>query len=82
LVESWRSDMDGILIFAGLFPASVTAFIIESYQTLTADSAETTILMQQITTNSNGTSFTVPALPDFVPATSSLICNALWFISL
>ncbi|KAJ7748402.1 hypothetical protein B0H16DRAFT_1553296 [Mycena metata] len=31
LVESWRSDMEGMLIFAGLFSASLTAFLIESY---------------------------------------------------
>ncbi|KAJ7803056.1 hypothetical protein B0H14DRAFT_1649352 [Mycena olivaceomarginata] len=30
LVESWKSDMEGMLIFAGLFSASLTAFLIES----------------------------------------------------
>ncbi|KAJ7809992.1 hypothetical protein B0H14DRAFT_3480921 [Mycena olivaceomarginata] len=32
LVESWKSDMEGLLIFAGLFSASLTAFLIESYK--------------------------------------------------
>ncbi|KAJ7485883.1 hypothetical protein FB451DRAFT_1392607 [Mycena latifolia] len=35
LVESWKSDMEGMLILAGLFSASFTAFIVESYKTLT-----------------------------------------------
>ncbi|KAJ7902393.1 hypothetical protein B0H13DRAFT_2026280 [Mycena leptocephala] len=35
LLEGWKSDMQGLLIFAGLFSASLTAFIIESYKTLT-----------------------------------------------
>ncbi|KAJ7486990.1 hypothetical protein FB451DRAFT_1228512 [Mycena latifolia] len=34
LVESWKNDMEGMLIFAGLFSASLTAFLIESYKTL------------------------------------------------
>ncbi|KAJ7453760.1 hypothetical protein FB451DRAFT_1050045, partial [Mycena latifolia] len=49
LVESWRSDMDGMLIFhislRGLFSASLTAFIIESYKTLNADSGDTNVLL-------------------------------------
>ncbi|KAJ7084703.1 hypothetical protein C8R44DRAFT_561806, partial [Mycena epipterygia] len=40
LVESWRSNMDSILIFAGLYSASLTAFVIESYKTLTPDSGD------------------------------------------
>ncbi|KAJ7796316.1 hypothetical protein B0H14DRAFT_2258995, partial [Mycena olivaceomarginata] len=43
LVESWKSDMEGMLIFAGLFSASVVAFFIESYKTLTPDSGDTTV---------------------------------------
>ncbi|KAJ7133166.1 hypothetical protein C8R44DRAFT_556160, partial [Mycena epipterygia] len=40
LVESWRRNMEGILIFAGLFSASLTAFLIESYKMLTLDSGD------------------------------------------
>ncbi|KAJ6488248.1 hypothetical protein C8R47DRAFT_1216050 [Mycena vitilis] len=43
LVKSWRGDMDGMLIFTGLFSASLTAFIIESYKTLTPDSVTSVI---------------------------------------
>ncbi|KAK7035019.1 hypothetical protein R3P38DRAFT_3184553 [Favolaschia claudopus] len=35
LVESWKSDMDALLIFAGLFSASLTTFIIEIQNALT-----------------------------------------------
>ncbi|TDL16034.1 hypothetical protein BD410DRAFT_890362 [Rickenella mellea] len=34
LVHNWRDDMDSLLIFAALFSASVTAFVIESYKIL------------------------------------------------
>ncbi|KAJ7268271.1 hypothetical protein C8J57DRAFT_1509472 [Mycena rebaudengoi] len=34
LVNSWRGDMEGILIFAGLFLANLTALVVESYKTL------------------------------------------------
>ncbi|KAJ7082992.1 hypothetical protein C8R44DRAFT_561988, partial [Mycena epipterygia] len=43
LVENWKSDMDGILIFAGLFSAILTAFLIESYKTLSPDQGAITI---------------------------------------
>ncbi|KAJ6600341.1 hypothetical protein DFH09DRAFT_970231 [Mycena vulgaris] len=87
LVESWRSDMDGMLIFAGLFSASLTAFIIESYKTLNSDPGNMTVVLlrqisQQLAASANGSSFTVPATVTFAPPITSLVCNALWFISL
>ncbi|KAJ7668818.1 hypothetical protein DFH06DRAFT_208026 [Mycena polygramma] len=87
LVESWKSDMEGMLIFAGLFSASLTAFLIESYKTLNPDSGGTTVLLlaqisQQLAASANGTTFPVPPSLPFTPPTSSLVCNILWFISL
>ncbi|KAJ7670852.1 hypothetical protein DFH06DRAFT_142693 [Mycena polygramma] len=87
LVESWKSDMEGMLIFAGLFSASLTAFLIESYKTLNPDSGDTTVLLlaqisQQLAASVNGTTFPIPPPVPFTPPTSSLICNILWFISL
>ncbi|KAJ7478606.1 hypothetical protein B0H11DRAFT_1279160 [Mycena galericulata] len=87
LVESWRGDMDGMLIFAGLFSASLTAFIIESYKTLTPDSGDTTAALlaqisKQLAASASGTSFEVPAPAVFVIPVTSVICNTLWFISL
>ncbi|KAJ7453739.1 hypothetical protein FB451DRAFT_1408622 [Mycena latifolia] len=87
LVESWRSNMDGMLIFAGLFSASLTAFIIESYKTLNADSGHTTVLLLrqisvQLAATTNGSSFPMVEPDMFIPPVTALICNALWFISL
>ncbi|KAI0038669.1 hypothetical protein FA95DRAFT_1505222, partial [Auriscalpium vulgare] len=83
LVESWKGDTEGILIFAGLFSATVSAFIIESYKKLSADSGDATValltqLVNQGTTMPNGTYsglvFTAPA--------SAIRVNVLWFLSL
>ncbi|KAJ7701662.1 hypothetical protein B0H16DRAFT_1902589 [Mycena metata] len=87
LVESWKSDMDGMLIFAGLFSASLTAFIIESYKTLNADSGSRTVVLLaqislQLSAAASGTSTSLPAPDIFVVPTTSLVCNAFWFISL
>ncbi|KAJ7842892.1 hypothetical protein B0H13DRAFT_1731672 [Mycena leptocephala] len=72
LVETWKSDMEGLLIFAALFSAILTAFIIESYRLLNPDSGDVTV---QLT-------FNVTQSTPFTPAPASLVCNGLWFISL
>ncbi|KAJ7645934.1 hypothetical protein DFH06DRAFT_1300758 [Mycena polygramma] len=87
LMESWRGDMEGQLIFAGLFSASLTAFIIESYKTLTPDSGGTTVALldqisKQLAASASGTAFEVPLPPVFVVPVTSVICNVLWFLSL
>ncbi|KAJ7105628.1 hypothetical protein C8R44DRAFT_330014 [Mycena epipterygia] len=89
LVESWKSDMEGILIFAGLFSASLTAFLIESYKTLNRDSGDVTVqllsqISQQLAASADGSIFSIPTAPpsSFTPSPSSLVCNALWFLSL
>ncbi|KAJ7125985.1 hypothetical protein C8R44DRAFT_979907 [Mycena epipterygia] len=87
LVASWRSDMDGLLIFAGLFSASLTAFLIESYKTLTPDQGDRTIailthISLQLSASSNGSSMELPIPGIFTPSATSLACNTLWFLSL
>ncbi|KAJ7803416.1 hypothetical protein B0H14DRAFT_2888169 [Mycena olivaceomarginata] len=64
LVESWKADMEGMLIFSGLFSASLTAFIIESYKSLVPDTGNMTVdllsqLSQQLNAQFNGSHFTV-----------------------
>ncbi|KAJ7615213.1 hypothetical protein DFH06DRAFT_124694 [Mycena polygramma] len=86
LVESWKGDMEGMLIFSGLFSASLTAFLIESYQTLRPDSGDVMVqllsqITQQLGSNSSTASPGSPADP-FQPTASSLVCNTFWFISL
>ncbi|KAK7038450.1 hypothetical protein R3P38DRAFT_545257 [Favolaschia claudopus] len=90
LVESWKSDMEGMLIFAGLFSAVLTAFLIESYKTLNPDPDDLTILLltrisEQIAASANGNASNIPPpleLNDGGPTRAALACNALWFLSL
>ncbi|KAG5334810.1 hypothetical protein C0989_003001 [Termitomyces sp. Mn162] len=92
LTETWKSDMDSTLIFAGLFSAAVTAFIIESYKLLQVDSSDVTnnlleqILAVQIVGASLNTSAiplaTAVPTPSFKPSASAVIINVLWFLSL
>ncbi|KAK7012762.1 hypothetical protein R3P38DRAFT_2722947 [Favolaschia claudopus] len=88
LVESWKSDMDGLLIFAGLFSAILSAFLVESYKTLNADPGDATVqlltqISRQLATSepANRSVFTPSSTP-FSAGTPALICNSLWFISL
>ncbi|KAK7038461.1 hypothetical protein R3P38DRAFT_545759 [Favolaschia claudopus] len=90
LVESWKSDMEGMLIFAGLFSAVLTAFLIESYKTLNPDPDDLTVLLltrisEQIVASANGNTSNIPPpleLNDGGPTRAALACNALWFLSL
>ncbi|KAJ7315103.1 hypothetical protein DFH08DRAFT_715926 [Mycena albidolilacea] len=87
LVKSWKADMKGMLIFSGLFSASLTSFLIESYKTLQPDSGILTVaaisqVSQQLAAISNSRTFVPPTQAPFTPSTESLVCNALWFISL
>ncbi|KAJ7265330.1 hypothetical protein C8J57DRAFT_959369, partial [Mycena rebaudengoi] len=87
LVESWRSDMNAMLIFAGLFSAILTAFLIESYQTLLPGPGDDTAfflrqISGQLAASASGTNFTVSQPVPHVPTMTSLVCNILWFISL
>lgn len=70
---------------AGLFSASVTAFIIESYNGLMPDPNQQTIaLLQQISQQlgSNPAQSQVAASDGFRPTSSTLRVNAFWFLSL
>ncbi|KAJ7110834.1 hypothetical protein C8R43DRAFT_1041976 [Mycena crocata] len=87
LVEGWKSDMEGLLIFAGLFSASLTAFIIESYRTLTPDQGAITIALltqisRQLDSRVNASAAELVPLAAFSPTSSSLACNIFWFLSL
>ncbi|KAJ7609874.1 hypothetical protein FB45DRAFT_1010133 [Roridomyces roridus] len=83
LVESWRADMEGILIFSGLFSASLTAFLVESYKTLRPDSGDLTVsILSQISLQLAGEPVVLRSTSQFTPTAASLLCNTLWFISL
>ncbi|KAI0046491.1 hypothetical protein FA95DRAFT_1679750 [Auriscalpium vulgare] len=89
LVESWKGDMDGLLIFAGLFSAVVTAFLVESLHLLQLDTGQTSVLLLQrislqLEAETNSTT-SIPSLPPTdnpSPAGSPLRVNILWSLSL
>jgi len=69
---------------AGLFSASVTAFIMESYKKLSRDSGDTTVLLfAHISLPRRITPVEALSLPNtFQPTLSTLRVNAVWFLSL
>ncbi|CEL56022.1 hypothetical protein RSOLAG1IB_02036 [Rhizoctonia solani AG-1 IB] len=93
LVDGWNKSLDVILVFAALFSAVSTAFIIESSKRLQPDPVQlsTQVLieisqtMRSIASNGlvdppplstpNGTSA-------FVPSSTDVIVNTLWYLSL
>ncbi|KAI0310310.1 hypothetical protein OF83DRAFT_1295902 [Amylostereum chailletii] len=84
--ERWREDMDGILIFAGLFSAVTTAFVVDAYKNLQPDNVEmtATLLVRVVAALEhlpNTTAVDVTPYPGPSP-TVSLWINALWFVSL
>ncbi|KAI0308848.1 hypothetical protein OF83DRAFT_151134, partial [Amylostereum chailletii] len=87
MTESMKGDTDGMLIFTGLFAATVAAFIIEFYKTLNPDSGNDTVtllsgLSQQVSSVSNGTQAPAASLNPFHTPKYAVRINSLWFISL
>ncbi|KAF5328263.1 hypothetical protein D9619_013378 [Psilocybe cf. subviscida] len=87
--SAWKEEVQNILIFAGLFSAVVTAFIVESYQTLQPNPNDEIIsLLAHIADQmniSNGCSFlnaTFTASQELAPPRSNIRVNVFWFISL
>ncbi|CAL1694492.1 unnamed protein product [Somion occarium] len=87
-----KEDIDTLLVFAGLFSAVLTAFVIESYQKLQEDSSDVSArLLLQISqqlasfavTSSfiNSTTVVYPQ-PMFQASASMVRINAFWFSSL
>ncbi|KAH9987294.1 hypothetical protein BJV74DRAFT_774142, partial [Russula compacta] len=90
--ESWKGNADSILVFTGLFSATVAGFIIEGYKNLMLDPSNATVsilaqMSQQLAGLSNGTYVSAfdPAVltgSPFSPSASAVWVNALWFASL
>ncbi|PPQ90720.1 hypothetical protein CVT25_005028 [Psilocybe cyanescens] len=75
--EAWKDEVQNLLIFAGLFSAVATAFVIESYKSLQPDPVENLVLV--ITSSLNSSTISVPP---FTPTASSVRVNICWFLSL
>ncbi|KAG7087170.1 hypothetical protein E1B28_013150 [Marasmius oreades] len=87
--RGWKEHIDTLLVFAGLFSAAVTAFIIESYRQLQEDPNEASLriltqISQQLLNSSNP--LTVPndmrGHGMFIPTSSAIRINTCWFLSL
>ncbi|CAE6495236.1 unnamed protein product [Rhizoctonia solani] len=93
LVDGWNKSMEVNLIFAALFSAISTAFVIESYKNLKPDPADVSsqallIISQTLSTIANGSQPTSlpPVLEtasgSFKASPSAVCVNVLWFLSL
>ncbi|TBU34342.1 hypothetical protein BD311DRAFT_351394 [Dichomitus squalens] len=96
MINRWSREMDTLLVYAGLFSAVLTAFNVQSYQSLQSSSTDTTnALLRRISTQLDSfsinpsfvnstrqsTSFD-DARPPFRAPASAVWINALWFSSL
>ncbi|EED85679.1 predicted protein [Postia placenta Mad-698-R] len=87
-VDQFNSQMDMLLLFAALFSAIVTAFVVVSYATLQPDLGQSTLQVLQeilVTLRSNESSSQdtqVPVSEPFTPAHSAIRVNMYWFIAL
>ncbi|KAI0267777.1 hypothetical protein BC834DRAFT_58233 [Gloeopeniophorella convolvens] len=90
MVESWKGDAEGILVFTGLFSAAVATFLGNTYQSLQLNSQDASAFylahLYQRTVAENGTQVSIPSTlldpSSFSPPTSSVWVNTLWFLSL
>ncbi|KAI9447652.1 hypothetical protein H4582DRAFT_1802153 [Lactarius indigo] len=90
ITENWKGDTEGILVFTGLFSATVASFIIESYKQLSLDSSVTTNALltqisQQLANASTGTHLAGVAAQNnqsFKPTASAVRVNVMWFLGL
>jgi len=89
--DSWTANTDGVLVFTGLFFATVAAFIVVSYPQLQPNPNDITNqllaqISQQLSALPNGTPISAPLTvttnSSFKPTASAVRVNALWFTSL
>ncbi|KAI0261010.1 hypothetical protein BC834DRAFT_1035039 [Gloeopeniophorella convolvens] len=90
MVENWKGDADGILVFTGLFSASVVTFLGNTYQGLQLNSQDASAFylsrIYQQSASDNGSQVSIPSTisdpTGFTPSTTTVWVNALWFLSL
>ncbi|KAI9455665.1 hypothetical protein BJY52DRAFT_1121722, partial [Lactarius psammicola] len=95
-IQSLKDDMDGVLIFAGLFSASLTSFLVDKIHDIQVDPAKQMVYYQQQNVallaqisnqvSSIASQASIPSTPlppyvfDLNP--SDVRVNAFWFMSL
>ncbi|KAG8714948.1 hypothetical protein FRC09_017079 [Ceratobasidium sp. 395] len=91
LVKGRHASLDMLLLFAALFSAILTAFIIESKNLLEQDPTDVSVSLLLLIAQSQQRmelglpppdSSTLPNIPDFTPSSSALWINGIWFVSL
>ncbi|KAF8160169.1 hypothetical protein BJ912DRAFT_865990 [Pholiota molesta] len=87
--DAWKDEVQNLLIFAGLFSAVVTAFVIESYKFLQPGLNDAVVgLLFQIANSLNNTSSFPPSVDPasistpLSPTSSSIRLNVFFFLSL
>ncbi|KIP08575.1 hypothetical protein PHLGIDRAFT_57566, partial [Phlebiopsis gigantea 11061_1 CR5-6] len=89
-IRDVKEDIDTLLVFAGLFSAVLSAFLVETYQALQPDSQQQIISLLQVISSQNY-SFSAGMLnvispaaipPPFHAPIWALRVNGLWFASL
>ncbi|KAJ3794599.1 hypothetical protein GGU11DRAFT_747839 [Lentinula aff. detonsa] len=86
MCRGWKEDVDTLLVFAGLFSAAVTAFVIESYKWLQPNNFNTNSILQmlqQIALQSNvQLSTSNSSNSNNFSSASAVRINSVWFLSL
>ncbi|KAF5309418.1 hypothetical protein D9619_012381 [Psilocybe cf. subviscida] len=90
LTRVWNSDLDTILIFAGLFSAILTAFLIETRKNLQPDSQDLTnrylhalvVQLQSPNRPHMNASAIEAVFEKYTPSTAFRWINGLWFVAL
>ncbi|KAK0229070.1 hypothetical protein EDD85DRAFT_776321 [Armillaria nabsnona] len=93
IVEESRDNVDVLLVFAGLFSAVVMTFVTQTYQNLQADYTAMSasllfelVLVQRATANGATVNTITPSSLNpsiaFVPTTTDVWVNGLWFTTL
>ncbi|CAA7269870.1 unnamed protein product [Cyclocybe aegerita] len=83
----WKGEVDNILIFASLFSAVVTAFVVESYKDLKPDPNEATVVLltrivARLDNALNGSTSPLPTDEAIPFSPSSITVNVFWVLSL
>ncbi|RPD57229.1 hypothetical protein L226DRAFT_465995, partial [Lentinus tigrinus ALCF2SS1-7] len=97
MVDQWNKEIDGLLTFAGLFSAILTAFNVQSYQLLQPSSADQTLaVMLQVSAqlasfavnpafvNSSQPAYdaALTAVSAFKAPVKAVLLNVFWFTGL
>ncbi|QRV95514.1 regulator of telomere elongation helicase 1 [Ceratobasidium sp. AG-Ba] len=90
LVDTQNKNLDLMLLFAALFSAILTAFLIESKNLLQRDSGDTSVALllliaqsqQQISLGLTPEATKTIELPEFSPSLAARFVNGLWFTAL